>query len=134
LKRKPSDPQLRLSLFRLKEQRVPVTLQHGEAKSLIRLEGTVEIASAAGLKKVLVEALGSTRELHLSLQSTTALDVTAVQLLWAAELEAKASGIGFALEGEAPEQVLSTLVSAGFGSFPSLRMPGKPSGVCRCQP
>ena len=45
---------------------MPVILEHGEAKSLIRLEGTVEIASAADLKKVLVEALGSTRELPLS--------------------------------------------------------------------
>jgi hypothetical protein len=39
-------------------------------------------------------------------------------LLWAAEREARASGVGFALSGELPEGVSAALKDAGFERFP----------------
>ena len=64
-----------------------------ETQSLIGLEGAIDIASAAELKKLLLEGLNSGREVRVSLAGATDLDVTAVQLLWAAEREASRSGV-----------------------------------------
>lgn len=97
---------------------MPVTLEQSEKLSLIRLEGAVDIASAADLKKVLLEALESGTEVRVSLEGATDLDVTAVELLWAAEREAGRSSVTFALAGEAPERVTAALIHAGFEKFP----------------
>jgi anti-anti-sigma regulatory factor len=102
----------------VKERLVPVTLERSDALSLIRLEGGVDIATAAELKGVLLEALESGKQMSVSVEAATSLDVTAVELLWAAEREARRSGVGFTLAGEVPEQISSTLIDAGFESFP----------------
>jgi anti-anti-sigma regulatory factor len=96
---------------------VPVTLEREEELSTIRLEGEVGIASAAELKDLLIQALAFRKLVRVSLQSLTDLDVTAVQLLWAARREAKASSVPFAIEGRVPSMVLSTLLQAGFDDF-----------------
>jgi len=98
---------------------VPVTLEREEELSTIRLEGEVGIVSAAELKEMLIQALGFGKQVRVSLQSVTDLDVTAVQLLWAARREAKASSVAFLIEGPAQSMVLSTLLQAGFDDFAS---------------
>lgn len=98
---------------------MPVHLEMSETQSLIGLEGAVDIASAAELKKLLLEALGSGRDVCVSLADATDLDVTAVQLLWAAEREAGRSGVDFAFSGATPEQVSVALGNAGFPGFPA---------------
>ena len=95
-----------------------VNLDQNEGQCLIRLEGEVDISSAAELKKLLLEALASGRELRVDLERTTDLDVTAVQLLWAAERKAGGSGVGLRLLGHVPEQVAVALSDAGFEKFP----------------
>jgi anti-anti-sigma regulatory factor len=100
---------------------VPITLEINEKQGLIGLEGAIDIASAAELKKLLLEALSCGREVRVSLQGATDLDVTAVQLLWAAERAARGAGVDFALSGAAP--VLAALGDAGF-----LGLPGGASG------
>jgi hypothetical protein len=94
--RNPLNPQ---NLF--KEQDVPVTLEQDDALSLICLEGAVEIGCAGELKKLLVQALGSGSEVRVSLEAAADLDVTAVQLLWAAARQANAAGEIAAALGEA---------------------------------
>jgi hypothetical protein len=47
----------------------------------------------------------------------TNLDVTAVQLLWAAEREGNKTGARFALTGLAPEKVTTALSDAGLQQF-----------------
>ena len=96
---------------------VPVTLEREEELSTIRLEGEVGIASAAELKELLVQALGFGKQIRVSLQSVTDLDVTAVELLWAARRQAKASSVAFAIEGPLPPLVLSGLLQSGFDDF-----------------
>ena len=96
---------------------MPVTLEREEELSTIRLEGEVGIASAADLKSHLIQALGCSKQVRVSLQSVTDLDVTAVQLLWAARREAKASSVAFAIDGPIPSMVLSSLLQAGFDDF-----------------
>ncbi|MGC2301181.1 MAG: STAS domain-containing protein [Acidobacteriaceae bacterium] len=97
---------------------MPVTFDRSEAAGVVRLEGDIDIASAAQLKEVLLEALAQRGEARISLETATGIDVTAVQLLWAAEREAKASGVVMALQGPVPETLRATLREAGFESFP----------------
>jgi hypothetical protein len=79
---------------------LPVTLEQDGALSRIRLEGAIDIGCAQVL-----------------LADATDLDVTAVELLWAARREARASTVGFAFEGQAPEPVSVALAEAGFERF-----------------
>ena len=103
---------------KVKEPGVPLELQQNEESSLLCLEGLIDIACAAELKQLLIEALSGAKEVRVSLGKASRLDVTAVQLLWAAAREAKASGLEFALAGTMPEPVLKALGSAGFHEFP----------------
>jgi 16S rRNA U1498 N3-methylase RsmE len=75
------------------------------------------IADAAELKKALLEALSSGKELHLDLEHTTELGITSLQLLWAAEREARLSGIALTLSGQVPKEVLSAWSEAGLEEF-----------------
>ena len=94
-----------------------VTLEQSEALNLFRLEGAVGIGCAAEFKGLLNQAFGSGREMRVSLQGATDLDVTAVQLLWAAERKAKGAGVAFSYDGAVPEQVLAALSEAGLQQF-----------------
>jgi anti-anti-sigma factor len=95
-----------------------VTLEQNEAQCVIRLEGEIGIASAAELKKLLLQALTSGGELRVDLERATEMDVTAWQLLWAVEREARGSGVGFALAGRVPEEISAAVREAGFDEFP----------------
>jgi len=92
---------------------VPVTFEQNDVVSLIRLEGAVDVGCAADLKALLVERLKSGSEVRVSLEEATVLDVTAIQLLWAASREAKKLGVTFALEGQAPGTVQAAFAPAG---------------------
>jgi anti-anti-sigma factor len=95
-----------------------VTVEQGGDVCLVRLEGEINIAAAAELKASLLKALGSGSELRVDLRSVTELDVTALQLLWAAEREARGSGKAFALGGAAPESVLLAVNEVGLEKVP----------------
>jgi anti-anti-sigma regulatory factor len=97
---------------------VPVIFDRVSAPGVIRLEGEVDISDAARLKEVLLEALRDHGATRISLGNATGLDVTAVQLLWAAERGARASGVVLALEGPVPGALRSALEAAGFERFP----------------
>jgi len=100
------------------QRRVPVTLEQSETLCVIRLNGEINIGSAAELKKLLLQALASGRELRVDLEHATELDVTAWQLLWAAEREARGSGRGFTLAGRVPGEISLAVGDAGFEKFP----------------
>jgi anti-anti-sigma factor len=96
---------------------VPVTLEQDEALSLIRLEGAIDIGCAAELKRLLLQALESGSEVRVSLEAAADLDVTAVELLWAAARRAKAEGGNFSLTGPAPSDISAALGEAGLQQF-----------------
>jgi anti-anti-sigma regulatory factor len=89
----------------------------------MRFEGEIGIAEALDLRKVLLEALASSGAMRISLEAATSMDVTAVQLLWALEREAKASGMDLTLEGPVPESLSRGLREAGFERFPFAHEP-----------
>ena len=94
------------------------SLEHTEAQCLIRLESGVDINSAAELKKLLVLALQSGKEVRVDLERATELDVTAMQLLWAANCEAKKTETSFSVAGRVPDAIRAALIDAGFETFP----------------
>ena len=96
---------------------MPVTLEQVDALSLIRLEGAIGIGCAAELKRLLLLALGSGREVRVSRQEAADLDVTAVQLLWAAARQAQASGAGFSFAGPISKDLSAALSEAGLQQF-----------------
>lgn len=110
---------------------MPVRLDPSEAPGIIRLEGEIDIGCAADLRAVLEKALSARNETRISLATATGIDVTAVQLLWAAEREARATGMVLALEGPVPEVLRSTLREAGFERFPLDGMTDPTEEQCR---
>ncbi len=68
-----------------------VRFDRSEVPGMIRLDGEIDIGCAAELKSVLEEALAVKGDVsdpaRISLAQVTAMDVTAVQLLWAAQRE-----------------------------------------------
>jgi len=96
---------------------LPVSLEQNGVQSRIHLLGAIDIGCAQELKGLLVEGLKTGSEVRVLLAEVTDLDVTAVELLWAARREAKASGAGFAFEGRAPEPVSAALAEAGIENF-----------------
>jgi len=93
---------------------MPVALEQSEALSVISLEGLIDIACAAELKQMLLQALESKAEVCVSMENATDLDVTAMQLLWAAAREAKVSGVDLSLTGPLPEGISIAIANAGF--------------------
>ena len=101
-----------------KESGVPVSLGQGDAQCLIHLQQEVDISSAAELKKLLLLAMQSGKEILVDLESATELDVTALQLLVAAGREAQRRQIKFSVAGIVPEAISSKAMQAGFAEFP----------------
>jgi len=95
-----------------------IVLEQCEGANAIHLEGVIDISLASEFKATVLEALKSAKPLRLALNEDTDLDVTAIQLLWATEREAKASNVDFMLEGSVPDSVSKTLKDAGFERFP----------------
>ncbi len=94
-----------------------ITVEQRDESNVICLEGMIDIASAAELKTTLLDALKSGKRLNISLEKCADMDVTAIQLLWAAEREARVSGMDFAFAGRVPQTVSSALQDAGFEAF-----------------
>ncbi len=103
---------------------MPVTLEQKDAPAFIQLEGAIDIGCAAELKELLMEKLKSGAAVCVALESATVLDITAVQLLWAAAREAKRVGVEFEFKGQAPERILCELAEAGIEDFPVLAATG----------
>jgi anti-anti-sigma regulatory factor len=92
---------------------MPVTLKLDKDESALCLDGQIDIASAAELKKALLDALSAGKKLSISLEGVTDLDVTAVQLLWAARREAQSKRIGFVFDRREPREVALALADVG---------------------
>jgi anti-sigma B factor antagonist len=82
-----------------------VVIEQTAEGSMLRLNGDVSISAARELKGALVETLASGRELTIDLAGLTALDITALQLLWAAQHAAAKAGSQVTLVGPVVEEV-----------------------------
>jgi anti-anti-sigma regulatory factor len=93
-----------------------VVKKRGKSRTLI-LQGTIDINSASELKAALAEAIRLAREVRVSLGEVTALDLTAVQLLWSAAQLARRSGVSFDATSNLPDQLLQGLQQDGLGIY-----------------
>jgi anti-anti-sigma regulatory factor len=96
---------------------VPVTLDQRADVSVVGLEGEVDIRTAAELKAMLLAALLSRQELRVELAGLTTLDITTLQLLWAAERAAGKAGTKLLWGGPAPEAMGLAMSLMGLERF-----------------
>ena len=94
-----------------------IKLDEREEMSVVALDGSIDISSAAELKTLLVRAIDAGKPVRVALDAATYLDVTAVQLLWAAERAAQQAGMEFAFAGGLPATLSVQLAVAGFTWF-----------------
>ena len=64
----------------------------------VALQGDINIFVAARLKQELSKALELTNDIRISLAGASTLDITAIQLLWAAARHARMQGRAFTFE------------------------------------
>ncbi len=95
---------------------MPVIVDRDETRWLLRLEGDFNMTAAGELKKVLLEGLASGQALQLDLERVGLIDITFLQLLWAAERIASQTGSG--LVSSVSEAVAEAARGAGFTPFP----------------
>jgi anti-sigma B factor antagonist len=101
---------------------LPVTMERHETQSLIRLEGDLTVTSAAELKSVLLEGLASGKDLQLDLERAEEIDITVMQLLWAAGREADRTGARIVIH--VSEAAGMAAREAGFERFPGPALQG----------
>lgn len=69
-----------------------ITIDNSATSCGVRLEGDIDVTCSTDLKRTLVEAISSGKEVQVDLALASDLDVTAIQLLWAARREAEKAG------------------------------------------
>jgi anti-anti-sigma regulatory factor len=94
------------------------TFDRSTTPATLRLEGNLEIGSAAELQSRLLEALAVGEPIRIVLEGVTGLDVTGLQLLTAAERAAQARGAAWVRSGAMPERLKRTADEAGWERVP----------------
>ena len=95
-----------------------VTTEQQDSQSVIRLAGELTLTSAAELKNLLLQGLASGNDLRLDLEQAEAIDITVMQLLWAAGREADRAGARIAIR--LSDAAAMAARDAGFERFPGL--------------
>jgi len=91
--------------------------EHSEAGrpvTRVHLSGKLTIARAKEIKQELEEAISPGQEIVVELTDVNAVDLSFIQLLWAARREADVSQARLRLELPLPESFRRELVRAGF--------------------
>jgi len=96
---------------------MPVTVEERDISSLVRLEGAIDISFAAEMKSILLNALAQKKEIKLTLDGATEVDITVLQLLYAIEREAEKTGAIVAIEGSVPDEISAAMTAAGLVKF-----------------
>ncbi|MGB7168527.1 MAG: STAS domain-containing protein [Acidobacteriaceae bacterium] len=84
----------------------------------LRIGGELGIDSAAQLQACLLEALILGEPLQLEIEAVRGVDLTALQLLTAAERTARARGVSWVRVGAVPESLRRTAEEAGWERVP----------------
>jgi hypothetical protein len=93
-----------------------LTVEHNETHWILRLDGDYSMTSAGELKALLLQGLASEKMLQVDLGRAGEIDITLLQLLWAAAHEAAPENRGFVTG--VPEALTGLARNAGFESFP----------------
>jgi anti-anti-sigma regulatory factor len=103
----------------VKRSRVlPITVEGDEDCRRIRLHGDFSVTSAAELKEALLQGIASGKAVKVDLEHVGQIDLTVLQLLWAARREGAFVGAG-CVSGVS-EAVAGVARDAGFEQFPGI--------------
>ena len=97
---------------------MPVIMERRGNGLTVRLEGDLNVTSAAELKLLLLEGLASGQSLYLNLERADQIDVTILQLLWAAGRGGERAGAR--IEGCVSDAAAAAARNAGFARFPGV--------------
>ncbi len=95
---------------------MPVILLRQEPSWLIKLEGQITVTSALQLKELLLEWVSAGTDLDLDLERAEEVDVTIMQLLWAAAREG--AGAGRKIVAHASSAATAAARDSGFAQLP----------------
>jgi anti-anti-sigma factor len=107
---------------------VAIAAERSEKPLSIRLSGSVDISEAAELKRLLLETLDSEMGLYMDVSALESIDVTVVQLLWAAKCQAMTAGRQFRIDGPLNPEIESRLQQAGIAMSNVLAIPLQETG------
>jgi anti-anti-sigma regulatory factor len=102
---------------------LPIAIDNSATRCVVRLEGDIDVTCSTELKRTLIEAISSGKEVQIDLAQAGDLDVTAIQLLWAAKREAEKAALPFVVSAEVPENIHRAVCEAGFKNFPGAVIP-----------
>jgi anti-anti-sigma regulatory factor len=100
------------------EAQLPVTVELQETQALISLKGSFTINSATELKSLLLECATSGKDLVFDLVEAVEIDVSTLQLLFAAAREAERAGLS--ISSRLSDAAAITARDAGFANFPRI--------------
>lgn len=86
--------------------------RNGELCTLV-LAGSIDIGSAEEFKAALLEGFKGARRVQVSLDAVTGLDVTALQLLWAAQRAAAQTQMDFSICGARADALENQMTELG---------------------
>lgn len=94
------------------------TFHQQDGRAVLQLLGDIDIAGSIELKTMLTQAFSTGKDVGLDFSAAETLDITAIQLLWAAARQAEKTGTPLTVVGPLPQGILSVMRSAGFEHFP----------------
>ncbi len=103
-----------------------IVLEQIDDKMCVRLDGPIDIAVAEELRRGFLDALASGSSVVVDCGGATYLDVTAVQILWAAQQEATARHTSMVFALPIPDAIRSALADVGLERV--LAAPDPPTG------
>lgn len=95
------------------EQAVEVSASRSGKTSVLNLAGKIDISCVSELKDAFLKVLQGGDQIQVKIDGASDLDVTALQLLWAARIAARQSGVDFAVSGEPAEAIRGQVAELG---------------------
>jgi anti-anti-sigma regulatory factor len=89
-------------------------MQGSSTAKEISLKGSLVIDKAAEIKKTLCEALSSPSAVLVDLSSAEEIDLSCIQMLYAAKRTAEKKGVRFGFTGSIPARIVKKFSSSGF--------------------
>jgi anti-anti-sigma regulatory factor len=108
---------------------LPVNHKEGEHACVLQFQGEMDASHSGELKGYFLEAISHGKDLRVDLTAATDLDVTTLQLFWAAMREAEKTGRTIKVEGKVPAGVLAGICDAGFGPPLASLIPTQPAAI-----
>jgi anti-anti-sigma regulatory factor len=89
-------------------------MQSGQTPKIVNLSGMLTVDRAAALKEELSAALEGSEIVLISLSLVGEIDLSCLQVIYAARVKAKAKGKSLRFIGSVPTQVAKRLAACGF--------------------